>query len=512
MKKRLFYLAAFICCAGVLASCSKDNENTSWKQLPQNEISASDASLTVNGAASTAGSLQLSVLNAEQGTLTLKNVVGGYASIPIDVTLVRQSDDSYTYSGEKALSTAPVKSEGTVLTVKVSGTATTAGKLTASVTLSGVGLLAGTYTGSQLALKYSGGDLTGKSVTVDVADGGKATLTLKDILPGQSETALSDVQIGDDGKFEGQTTASGATVNYNGTITGGVLTLSLNVKIADPSNWAKTYSLAAYTTGPLSYNGYDNPNAPIAGALYVNYVCAPSPSEDFGTSYGQMFRGIGGVILPQVLKSIILDADGNIRAEYCPGNGITFEPMWAFQAPTPAVATALIPASGWVESPNNLAYWFEKDGQMRVKLNIEAIVAQSAGASAGDIGELITMILNMDAATLKQTLAGLLGEDVLKISDATISTLLDWVKNGFPMTVGQANGHTYLYLDKNAWDPIMKVNTSLDPATSDILILWDILSKNNIIPSDFQMASMLIGTISGYWSQTDAFDLGLDLQ
>lgn len=59
----------------------------------------------------------------------------------------------------------------------------------------------------------------------------------------------------------------------------------------DPKGWAKTYGLAEYTTGELTYNDYTNPNAVIAGAGYVNYVCV-TESSDYGTSYGAMFRGI----------------------------------------------------------------------------------------------------------------------------------------------------------------------------------------------------------------------------
>ena len=70
--------------------------------------------------------------------------------------------------------------------------------------------------------------------------------------------------------------------------------------------WAKSYRFAPYTTGTLTYNDYTNENAVIGGAGYVNYVYA-NGDQDYGGSYGCMFRGMFGVILPQVLQSVTLE-------------------------------------------------------------------------------------------------------------------------------------------------------------------------------------------------------------
>ena len=103
-------------------------------------------------------------------------------------------------------------------------------------------------------------------------------------------------------------------MEYAGSVKEKVMTLKLTVVMNDPNGWAKTYSLADYTTGPLEYNGYENPNAVLAGAGYVNYVCVTS-SSDYGTSYGAMFRGLFGILLPQVLNSVTLGTDGTITAK-----------------------------------------------------------------------------------------------------------------------------------------------------------------------------------------------------
>ncbi|MCY1134237.1 DUF4925 domain-containing protein [Bacteroides fragilis] len=166
-----------------------------------------------------------------------------------------------------------------------------------------------------------------------------------------------------------------------------------------------------------------------------------------------------------------------------------------------------------------MAYWFEKDGKLYVKLNIPVIVAQAMGSGAAGLDGIIDQILKGDPATIKTLLAKLLKVESIAISDESIAMLLDWVNNGFPLNVKVANGHSYIYLDKASFDPLMAVHETGevdswgDPVkTSDILILWELLSNSGILPPEAGMASMLIGAISGNWASTDAFELGLDLQ
>ena len=76
------------------------------------------------------------------------------------------------------------------------------------------------------------------------------------------------------------------------------------------------------------------------------------------------------------------------------------------------------------------------------------------------------------------------------------------------MSTKTENGHTYIYLDKNAFDPIMKMRDG----SSDLLNLWNMLSTAGIIPPDAALAGLLLHPISGNWDVTEAFDLGLDLK
>lgn len=365
--------------------------------------------------------------------------------------------------------------------------------------------VAGTYEGEKLVFSYGETPLTGKKVTFSASSGSNGTLALTNVIPGEDATTISDIKVANSA-FSGTATTTNASVEYAGSVKDEVMTLKLTVVMNDPNGWAKTYNLADYTTGELTYNGYTNPSAVIAGAGYVNYVCVTS-SSDYGTSYGAMFRGLFGILLPQVLNSVTLGTDGTITADYMKGKGITFDPSWIFQSPAKETAEALFPTSGWLEAPKHLAYWFHKDGKLYTKLDLGNILVQVMGSGAEGMSGMISQIMTSDPATLKTLLGSLLGTEI-PVSDETIALLQNWTANGIPMTVKVANGHTYLYLDKAALDPIMKMRDG----SSDLLNLWNMLSTAGIIPAEAAMAGMLLTSISNNWDATEAFDLGLDLQ
>lgn len=277
---------------------------------------------------------------------------------------------------------------------------------------------------------------------------------------------------------------------------------------SETSKWATTYDLGPYTIGELTYNDYTNESAVVAGAGYVNYVCVTSDS-DYGTSYGQMFRGIFGVLLPQLLQSVTLEADGNITASYNPGSTIQFDPMWAFAAPEADVVAGLIPKSGWEASPRNLAAYTDLGNKLLVKLNISSIIAQAMGGSADEeLAGMIEAALDSSPAALKQLLATVLKTDI-NISDETVGVLLGWVKNGIPLNVKEQDGHTYFYLDKSQFDTLFKERE--DTGTADIMAVWKLLTDMKVLPEEAAMAGALIQGICDTWSECEAFDLGLDL-
>lgn len=366
--------------------------------------------------------------------------------------------------------------------------------------------LVGDYSGENLVLSYGDMALTGKKVSFSATSGNNGKLLLNNIIPGENETTISNVEV-KNSEFSGTATTTYANVEYAGSVKEKVMTLKLTVVMNDPNGWAKTYSLADYTTGPLEYNGYENPNAVLAGAGYVNYVCVTS-SSDYGTSYGAIFRGLFGILLPQVLNSVTLGTDGTITAKYIKEGKIEFKTDWIFQSPTKDVVEALIPTSNWLDAPKHLAYWFHKDGKLYMKLDLGNIIGQVMGSNADGMSDIITAVLTSEPAQLKQLLAGLLKVSEIPVSDETIALLQNWAVNGIPMSTKTENGHTYIYLDKNAFDPIMKMRDG----SSDLLNLWNMLSTAGIIPPDAALAGLLLQPISGNWDVTEAFDLGLDLK
>ena len=97
MKKKYLYPLALACTLCLFTACSDDDDVNAWEQLPQTEISGAKANLTLNGTTLSEGSVQLTVNNATAGVLTLKNVVPGYPSIPVNVSVEEQADGSKRY-------------------------------------------------------------------------------------------------------------------------------------------------------------------------------------------------------------------------------------------------------------------------------------------------------------------------------------------------------------------------------------------------------------------------------
>lgn len=154
MKKNLFYLFALICSMSLFTACSDDDDDT-WKQIPQTEITGSDAALTVNGETSSTGSVQMTVKNESEAVLTLKDVIVGYSEIAVDVELQKQADNSFLFAGEMGLSTPPSMMSSTkaaaseaVFNLAVSGNITVAGKVSVTTTTELTTAAQGGLTGS----------------------------------------------------------------------------------------------------------------------------------------------------------------------------------------------------------------------------------------------------------------------------------------------------------------------------------------------------------------------------
>ena len=133
------FLLLLILCVAFFASCS-DDDDKAWKKIPQDEIEIQKVTFEVNGEQATTGTLQMTVKNGSEAVLTLKNVIPGYATIPVNVKLEEQADDSFVFSGEEGLATPPamliVRSDAkpVILNVKVEGKISVEGKVSATAT------------------------------------------------------------------------------------------------------------------------------------------------------------------------------------------------------------------------------------------------------------------------------------------------------------------------------------------------------------------------------------------
>ena len=133
------FLLLLILGVAFFASCS-DDDDKAWKKIPQDEIEIQKVTFEVNGEQATTGTLQMTVKNGSEAVLTLKNVIPGYATIPVNVKLGEQADDSFVFSGEEGLATPPamliVRSDAkpVILNVKVEGKISVEGKVSATAT------------------------------------------------------------------------------------------------------------------------------------------------------------------------------------------------------------------------------------------------------------------------------------------------------------------------------------------------------------------------------------------
>ncbi len=381
-----------------------------------------------------------------------------------------------------------------------------------------------------LNMTYGGTALVGKQVKFNTKDSKTATLTLLEVIPGQVETIIDGIQLIEDNdvyKFDGATVLGRAvqgSIAYNGFVKKGELTLNLTVTMPDDKGWSKNYKLGEYTCGPAEYAGSPLTNWAYSGALYTKWE--GEEEDHYGFILAGILRVVGAAILPQVVETIGLENDGNIVANYMEEPNVVFDQSLIMQiffgggAPTVEQIQELIPSDGWKRSPKNLAFWFEKDDKMYIKLDVPAIIAQSMSdetTNSSIVNTLIAGVLNGDAATIKQLAQGV-NIDLSKITDKSINILLDWVKNGIPMNVKNENGHTYIYLDKDSIESFMAVRDSGevddwgDPVmTSDLKEVWKAITAAGIIPKEMEALGAFVEMMAATWTGTTEFALGLDL-
>ena len=399
---------------------------------------------------------------------------------------------------------------------------------------------------STLDLTYSGEKLIGKTVNFQTEDSKKGTLTLNDIIPGEKETSfrinLSEQE--DNYTFSGETVScAGATVKYAGSITPKTMKLDLNVTM--PQNqWIKTYQMSELTRGrgkdvvrnqtTGEYEWGESDNQILTAALYTDMDL--EMVKDAGSLYATVsviIKGMGGYLLPQLLKSVTLESDGNITAEYTSDelqlgeqkfseidmdnpasqqqviNFIMMKLM--FNTLSADDITAATQGRNYAESPRGLAFWYLKNDLLYVKLNLPGIISlvmqgQGQTVDAHLIAGIADAILKSNPFLLK-TLLGVVSESldnsllsmIANMDHQSFQMFFSWIKEGIPMQIEKENGHTHIYLNREALSPLIAFIPHLQPVMEGI---------PNFCP---MLYNSYLGPLYDNWSIITQLDLGLDL-
>lgn len=399
---------------------------------------------------------------------------------------------------------------------------------------------------STLDLTYSGEKLIGKTVSFQTEDSKKGTLTLNDIIPGEKETSfrinLSEQE--DNYTFSGETVSgAGATVKYAGSITPKTMKLDLNVTM--PQNqWMKTYRMSELTRGrgkdvirnqtTGEYEWGESDNQILTAALYTDMDL--EMVKEAGSLYATVsviIKGMGGYLLPQLLKSVTLESDGNITAEYTSDelqlgeqkfseidmdnpasqqqviNFIMMKLM--FNTLSADDITAATQGRNYAESPRGLAFWYLKNDLLYVKLNLPSIISlamqgQGQTVDAHLIAGIADAILKSNPFLLK-TLLGVVSESldnsllsmIANMDHQSFQMFFSWIKEGIPMQIEKENGHTHIYLNREALSPLIAFIPNLQPAMEGIPNFGPMLYNS------------YLGPLYDNWSIITQLDLGLDL-
>lgn len=399
---------------------------------------------------------------------------------------------------------------------------------------------------STLDLTYSGEKLIGKTVSFQTEDSEKGTLTLNDIVPGEKEISIRvDLfEKEDNYTFSGETVSSaGATVKYAGSITPKTMKLDLNVTM--PQNqWIKTYQMSELTRGrgkdvirnqtTGEYEWGESDNQILTAALYTDMDL--EMVKDAGSLYATVsviIKGMGGYLLPQLLKSVTLESDGNITAEYTSDelqlgeqkfseidmdnpaslqqviNFIMMKLM--FNTLSADDITAATQGRNYAESPRGLAFWYLKNDLLYVKPDLPGIISlamqgQGQTVDAHLIAGIADAILKSNPFLLK-TLLGVVSESldnsllsmIAQMDYPSFQMFFSWIKEGIPMQIEKENGHTHIYLNREALTPLIAFIPNLQPVMEGIPNFGPMLYNS------------YLGPLYDNWSIITQLDLGLDL-
>lgn len=402
---------------------------------------------------------------------------------------------------------------------------------------------------SNLALTYSGEEMTGKSVDFSTVKGETANITLYDIIPGESALKLINIPINGDEtgySFSGNGTGNvtEATFNYNGRVEKGRLTINLtDIKIANSSQWAQTYSISSIAYGrgkDIGYNSetdqyewIESDDRIITAPLYTDMDVENWNNEEVSNVflYANItggVRGIGSYFIAQLLNSVTLEADGNLSANYTSDEMyigdkkfseastediISFMMSKLIFSPTTQedinkVTTDI--GRKYISSPRGLVYWYIKNEHLFVKLDLPAIITKAMQDNGkivdkNVIATLTDVILNSDPIQLKQLLSTINKElnnsliaILVNIDNNDFQTIFSWIKDGIPMRIEKVEGNTRIFVEKEVLTPFIKLLPNLE-------------SSFESIPMGQMLYTLYLTPLIEAWYQITKLDVGIGL-
>ncbi len=478
--KKVIRLFCVLAVAGLMAACG-DKDPESWTQLPKNEISAEngDLSLTVNGQPSTVGKARFDVKSANEGSVTLINVVPGYATVPVEVKLSENADASFDFNGSADITVAPSRAEAAgsekpYMTVNVSGKVSTDGKATVAVNAQGLAFFIGVYSDESLAISYCDMPLVGKTVAYAVVND-RPSLVVTGVVPGDFIMTIDGVYPDASGAFSGSTTTpNGTEVAYAGQFNAatGLLTINVNPTLSTVAQGgiARTWTLSLQPESDVDNDYAPNPFPPVRMIW-----SAKDEDEMNGQQLALLVSRAGGHFLVDLLNSVTLNPNGTLSAKYADAKtAIQLPDMndmmalvgWFFGLLDPNYA---VNTTNWIQSPANLAYWYTRDGMFYFVPDIASIILQAnkdngtSQVSPEMIMGIISSIAEMSDDELRAmfgSLGAMLDMPELDLSDvdpAIVRTILSWIETGVPLHYSAQDGYLTIYVDKEMAAPYMTI-------------------------------------------------------
>ena len=404
-----------------------------------------------------------------------------------------------------------------------------------------------------LDLTYSGEKLVGKTVNFKTDDSEKGTITLNDIIPGEKTTPIQiDLcEQGDSYTFSGKNiTMNGATVTYNGTLTPKTMKLDLNVAMPQ-SKWGKSYGLSGFTKGKKmivgtsggQYVWKESSSEILTGAFYVHLDDVELTKS--GSTLFMRMKLVQNALcyfIPQLLQSVTLQPDGNVIANY------TTSPVYIGSIPvsnidpdkdTGTIAlfvikfmlgtlkesdiTSVLTDRTWTASPINLITWAANNGQIKMNLNLPAIIslATQDGETPIDPGlvsgitEALAKSNPIQLKKLLGTLNAILDNQFLGIianmDDASFRQVFYLLTEGIVFNImEEENGHTNLYLTKESTTAFIQLLPGLQP------VVEGLLPENMASNATFKnlLGYLMANDENGLpylWNSANTIDLGLGL-